>query len=155
RDRALEVGHAERDRLDRAHPCARRRRHSLGARRFRAETRAQREPAPGQPLRAGEPCREAAHTSASARAGRAAPSRSSRRAPTRSALAMIVSAGLTAELDTKNELSTTYRLSSSCALQSGSSAEVSGSSPKRTVPHWCATPASGIFLPRYRLPANH
>ena len=35
-----------------------------------------------------------------------------------------------------------------------SSAEVLGSFPKRTVPFWCATPASGIRWPTKRLRAN-
>src|SRR5438876_443518 len=64
--------------------------------------------------------------------------------PTRSALAMMVRAGFTAPLEGKKLPSTTYRLSSSCALQLRSSAEVSGSFPNRMVPFWRATPASGI-----------
>src|SRR5262245_20402943 len=63
-------------------------------------------------------------------------SRSIRWSPTRSAFAIAVSAGLTELLDGKKLVSTTYRLSSSCALQSRSSADVAGSVPKRTVPHW-------------------
>src|SRR5439155_20443981 len=63
--------------------------------------------------------------------------------PTRSALAMMVRAGFTAPLDGKKLPSTTYRLSSSCALQLRRSEEVSGSFPNRMVPFWCATPASG------------
>ena len=39
-------------------------------------------------------------------------------------------------------VSTTYRLSSSCVLQFESSTEVFGSVPNRTVPDWCATPAT-------------
>ena len=67
------------------------------------------------------------------------PSRSAMRSATRSALAMMVSVGLTAVLDTKKLESTTYRLSSSCILQFRSSADVAGSVPNRTVPFWCAT----------------
>src|SRR5687767_943087 len=73
-----------------------------------------------------------------------APSRSSRWSPTRSEFAIAVSAGFTALDDGKKLVSTTYRLSSSCALQLTSRAELAGSSPKRTVPLWWATPASGI-----------
>src|SRR5262249_14464469 len=76
-----------------------------------------------------------------------APSRAARWSPILRALAMIVSAGLTALDDGKNEPSTTYRLSSSCALQFVSRTDVFGSSPKRSVPFWCATPASGMRLP--------
>src|SRR6185503_5405714 len=83
-------------------------------------------------------------TSSSSRPATATPSRSSRWSPTRSALAMAVSAGFTALDDGKKLVSTTYRLSSSCALQFTSRAELAGSSPKRTVPLWCATPASGM-----------
>jgi len=57
------------------------------------------------------------------------PSLSMRWSPTRSALAMMVSDGLTAVLDTKKLPSTTYRLSKSCALQFTSSADVLGSCP--------------------------
>src|SRR5207247_1964939 len=74
--------------------------------------------------------------------------------PTRSALAMIVRAGFTAPLEGKKLPSTTYRLSSSCALQLRSSADAFGSSPKRIVPFWCATPASGTRPPTKRLPGN-
>ena len=42
----------------------------------------------------------------------------------------------------------------SCALQFTSSAEVLGSLPKRIVPFWCATPASGILCPTYKFRAN-
>jgi len=49
--------------------------------------------------------------------------------PTRSALAIMVSDGLTAVLDTKKLPSTTYRLSKSYALQFTSSADVLGSCP--------------------------
>ena len=55
--------------------------------------------------------------------------------PTRNACAATVSAGFTAADDGKKPASTTYRFSWSQALQSGSSAEVAGSMPKRTVPH--------------------
>src|SRR6516162_10723360 len=47
------------------------------------------------------------------------PRRCFRCSPTRKALAIIVSAGLTAALDGKKLPSTTYRLSRSCALQIG------------------------------------
>src|SRR5207244_4157527 len=57
--------------------------------------------------------------------------------PTRKACAAIVSAGFTAADDGKKLASTTYRLSWSHALHIGSSAEVAGCAPKRTVPHWC------------------
>src|SRR5436189_4722969 len=67
---------------------------------------------------------------------------------------MIVKQGFTAPLEQKILASTTYRLSSSCALQLRSKALVFGSSPKRTVPFWCATPASGIRWPRNRLRAK-
>src|SRR6266566_1164596 len=67
---------------------------------------------------------------------------------------MIVSAGLTAPLEQKILPSTTYRLSSSCALQLRSSALVFGSFPNRIVPFWCATPASGMRCPRYKLRAK-
>jgi hypothetical protein len=60
---------------------------------------------------------------------------------------MIVSAGFTAPDDGKKLASTTYRFSTSCALQSRSSADVAGSSPNRIVPFWWATPASGIRSP--------
>src|SRR5258706_7273998 len=64
--------------------------------------------------------------------------------PTRRALAMIVKPGLTAALDGKKLPSTTYRLSTSWALQLRSRADFLGSVPKRIVPFWCATPASGM-----------
>src|SRR6185437_306705 len=82
-------------------------------------------------------------------AASATPSRSSRWSPTRKALAIAVSAGLTALMLGKQLVSTTYRLSSSCARQLESSAELSGSSPKRQVPAWWATPATGIAVFRY------
>src|SRR5215831_10340168 len=50
-------------------------------------------------------------------AGELAPSRSRRWSPTRSAFAMAVSAGLTAPMLGKKLVSTTYRLSTSCARQ--------------------------------------
>ena len=56
--------------------------------------------------------------------GHRAPSRSIRWSPTRSAFAIAVSAGFTALDDGKKLVSTTYRLSRSCALQSTSSADV-------------------------------
>src|SRR5215510_3569862 len=64
--------------------------------------------------------------------------------PTRSALAIAVSAGFTAPMLGKKLVSTTYRLSSSCALQSVSRTEEAGSDPKRTVPAWWATPVVGV-----------
>ena len=69
---------------------------------------------------------------------------SSRWSPTRSAFAIAVSAGFTAPMLGKKLVSTTYRLSTSCALQSGSSTEVAGSLPNRTVPAWWAHPATGM-----------
>src|SRR3954470_23447469 len=74
----------------------------------------------------------------------AAPRRSIRWSPTRMAFAMAVNAGFTALADGKKLVSTTYRLSTSCARQFTSSADVCGSVPNRTVPHWSATPASGM-----------
>ncbi len=44
---------------------------------------------------------------------------------------------MTAADEGKKPESTTYRLSWSHALHSGSSGDVAGSLPKRTVPHWC------------------
>src|SRR5215467_3996439 len=67
--------------------------------------------------------------------------RSSRWSPTRNALAIAVRAGFTALMLTKKLVSTTYRLSNSCALQLTSNTDVLGSLPKRQVPAWCATPA--------------
>src|SRR5712664_3268311 len=63
-------------------------------------------------------------------------SRSRRWSPTRSAFAMMVSPGFTAPEDGKKLASTTYRLSTSCALQLRSSADASGSVPNRIVPFW-------------------
>src|SRR5436190_2862768 len=79
-----------------------------------------------------------------AAASSGAPIRSAMWSPTRSAFAIAVSAGFTALDEGKKLVSTTYRLSTSWALQLTSSADVRGSVPKRTVPHWCATPASGM-----------
>lgn len=62
----------------------------------------------------------------------------------RSAFAAIVSAGLTAAEDGNQELSATQRLSSSCALQSGPTTLVAGSSPATAVPHWCELTAMPI-----------
>src|SRR5687767_9242544 len=56
---------------------------------------------------------------------------------TLSACAAIVSPGLTAADEGKNEASTTNRFPISCARQYGSSTECRGSVPKHTVPHWC------------------
>src|ERR1039458_2195515 len=60
--------------------------------------------------------------------------RLSRCSPTRIALAMAVSAGFTAPMLGKKLVSTTYRLSTSCALQLTSSTDVAGSVPKRQGP---------------------
>src|SRR4029077_4644518 len=65
-----------------------------------------------------------------------APMRSSRWSPTRREFAIAVSAGLTAPIDGKTLVSTTYRLSTSCARQSAFSTDVAGSVPKRQVPAW-------------------
>src|SRR5262249_27238589 len=108
-------GAAAQPRLDRA-----RDRHRGGPRRAR-------EGALADPVR--ERCglhRAIASCSSLARA----PRRSARWSPTRSAFAIAVSAGFTAVEDGKKLVSTTYRLSRSCALQSTSSADVSGSWPK-------------------------
>jgi hypothetical protein len=61
---------------------------------------------------------------------------SSRWSPTRSALAIAVNDGFTAPILGKKLVSTTYRLSSSCALQLTSRTEVFRSVPKRQVPAW-------------------
>ena len=58
------------------------------------------------------------------------------------ALAIAVSAGFTAPMLGKKLVSTTYRLSTSCAWQFTSSTEVAGSVPNRHVPDWWATPAT-------------
>src|SRR5205823_5453053 len=87
---------------------------------------------------------ELAHTPTSAGTAAAAPSRSSRWSPTRSEFAIAVKAGLTAPMLGKTLVSTTYRLSSSCARQSAFTTEVAGSSPIRHVPAWWAQPATGI-----------
>ena len=57
---------------------------------------------------------------------------------------MIVRVGLTAPIDTKKPESTTYRLSSSWALQFTSRTDVDGSVPNRTVPAWCAVAAMSM-----------
>src|SRR5215467_2553941 len=62
--------------------------------------------------------------------------RSAKCSPTRIALAIAVSEGFTAPILTKKLVSTTYKLSSSCALQFTSRTEVFGSVPKRHVPAW-------------------
>src|SRR5271157_1400511 len=64
------------------------------------------------------------------------PIRLSRWSPTRIALAMAVSAGFTAPMLGKKLVSTTYRLSTSCALQLTSRTELAGSVPNRQVPAW-------------------
>src|SRR5262249_11795464 len=66
--------------------------------------------------------------------------------PTRRALAMAVRAGFTAPMLGKKLVSTTYRLSSSWALQLTSSTEAAGSAPNRQVPAWCAHPARGMLM---------
>ena len=66
--------------------------------------------------------------------------------PTRRALAMAVRAGFTAPMLGKKLVSTTYRLSSSWALQLTSSTEAAGSVPNRQVPAWCAHPARGMLM---------
>ena len=60
--------------------------------------------------------------------------RLSRCSPTRMPLAIAVRAGLTAPMLGKKLVSTTWRLSSSWALQLTSSTDVAGSSPNRQVP---------------------
>ena len=64
----------------------------------------------------------------------AIPAGRARCSPTRMALAMAVRAGFTAPMLGKKLVSTTYRLSSSWALQLGSSTDVAGSVPNRQVP---------------------
>ena len=54
---------------------------------------------------------------------------------TRSACAMIVSPGFTAADDGKNDASTTYRFSTSCARQYVSRTDALGSVPNTSVPH--------------------
>ena len=60
--------------------------------------------------------------------------------------AIAVSAGFTAPMLGKKLVSTTYRLSSSWALQSVSRTEEAGSVPNRQVPAWCAQPATGMLM---------
>ena len=62
--------------------------------------------------------------------------------PTRIAFAMAVNAGFTAPMLGKKLVSTTYRLSSSWALQLTSSTDVAGSVPNRQVPAWWAQPGN-------------
>ena len=62
------------------------------------------------------------------------------------AFAIAVSAGFTAPMLGKKLVSTTYRLSSSWALQLMSSTDVAGSVPNRQVPAWCATPATEMSM---------
>src|SRR3954465_3107835 len=92
----------------------------------------------------GRGLRQGLHAGTSAPVGTLAPRRSVRWSPTRMAFAIAVSAGVTALADGKQLVSTTYRLSTSCARQLTSSAEVWGLVPNRTVPHWGAPPASGM-----------
>ena len=61
---------------------------------------------------------------------------------------MAVRAGFTAPMLGKQLVSTTYRLSTSWARQSVFSTEVAGSAPKRQVPAWWATPATGMSVLR-------
>src|SRR5262249_30321272 len=70
--------------------------------------------------------------------------RCSRWSPTRIALAIAVSDGFTAPMLTKKLVSTTYKLSSPCALQFTSSTEVFGSRPNRQGPAWFGRPATGL-----------
>src|SRR3954467_11238695 len=147
REIVLELRDAERLR---GGPRRRRRRGAVAQLRLdRARDRHRRgaEDAGDQPVAdRGRGLRQGLHAVASIAAGEAAvaPRRSIRWSPTRIAFAIAVSAGFTALADGKKLVSTTYRLSTSCARQFTSSAEVCGSVPNRTVPHWCATPASGM-----------
>src|SRR4030095_6827282 len=77
-----------------------------------------------------------------------APSLSAMWSPTRIAFAIAVSAGFTAPMLGKKLVSTTYRLSTSWALQLTSSTDVAGSDPQRTVHGWWATPAIGMSFLR-------
>ena len=61
---------------------------------------------------------------------------------------MAVSDGFTAPMLGKKLVSTTYRLSTSCARQFGVQRAVAGSVPKRTVPAWWAVAPIGIDLCR-------
>ena len=79
------------------------------------------------------------------------PRRSVRWSPTRRALAMAVSDGFTAPMLGKKLVSTTYRLSTSWALQFTSRALEAGSFPNLTVPAWWAVAPIGMLLCRYRL----
>ena len=75
---------------------------------------------------------------------RAAPRRCS---PTRIAFAIAVSAGFTAPMLGKKLVSTTYRLSSSCALQFVvEHRRRRGRCRTGTCPTWCATPAIGTLM---------
>ena len=66
--------------------------------------------------------------------------------PTRRAFAIAVRDGFTAPMLGKKLVSTTYRLSTSCALQFTSRALEAGSVPNRTVPAWCAVAPIGMLL---------
>jgi len=68
--------------------------------------------------------------------------------PTRIAFAIAVSAGFTAPMLGKKLVSTTYRLSTSCALQLTSRTDDAGSAPNQTVPAWWAQPAIGMSFLR-------
>lgn len=80
---------------------------------------------------------------------------SSRMSPTRNALAMIVSEGFTAPLEQKNDPSTKYKLSTSCARQSVFNTLLFGSVPNLHVPFWWPTPSSGIRFLKIQLMWNH
>ena len=58
----------------------------------------------------------------------------------------MVSDGFMAALEGKNDASTTYKLSTSHALHSGSSTDVAGSLPKQSVPHWWLLVSIGMNL---------
>jgi len=73
----------------------------------------------------------------------------SQRATTLNALATIVSAGFDRPARREDAGVTMYRLSASSAWQLTSSTLVEGSVPKRHVPPWWATPASGIRSDKY------
>ena len=74
--------------------------------------------------------------------------RSAMWSPTRSAFATIVKVGFIAPIDGMKLPSTTYRLSSSWALQCRSRTDVAGSVPKRAVPAWWAVAAASNALCR-------
>lgn len=108
-DRAVEVGHREPHRFDRAHERRLSRRPKN--RRSRSGKGGAGEDGAGKGEQRGERPQGRAHAQTPAPADTACVSRAPRRllrlSPTRSALAMIVSAGFTAELETKKLPSTT------------------------------------------------